>query len=139
MNNIWKYLKPFVHIYVATIILILACGALSLGAFPAFTLGGTLLAGLAISASAWVFYIAAAMVVCIPLGIKQPGFALSTALGVVAGAAGIVFTGWLWSDSVLIDGFWAATPFALVNTLAVWAFARLTGSLRTDLTFWPQR
>ncbi len=139
MGNIWKYLNPFVHIYVATVLLILACGARAFGAFPALTFGGTLLTALAISASAWVIYIITATIICIPTGIKRPGFALSTVLGVVSGAAGIVLTAWLWSGSVLIDGFWAATPYALVNTLAVWTFAHLTGSLRTDLTFWPKR
>jgi hypothetical protein len=139
MKKILGNLRPIAHIYACTALMMFIFGALSLGTFPALTLGATLATALAVSAGAWIVYMAAAIAICLPLSIKSPGFVLSTALGAVSGAIAIALTGWLIPSVVLAGGFWAALPFALVNTLTVWGSAQLTGSLRKDLTLWPQR
>ncbi len=125
--------------YGYTTILMVIFGALSLGTFPALGLGATLGASLVLSASAWIAYMAVAIAVLVPLRAKSPGFAVPTVLGAIAGAAAIMFTGWILPGTVIATGFFAALPFALVNTLAIWGSARLTGSLKPGLKFWPTR
>jgi len=139
MTKALRYLKPFAHVYACTTVLMFLCGVLSLGTFPALGLTATLGTSLLLSALAWIAYMAAAIAVLVPLRAKQPGFAIPTVLGAIGGAAAIMLTGWILPGTVIAAGFFAALPFALVNTLAIWGSARLTGSLKPGLTFWPVR
>jgi len=133
-----KILGPLAHIIPSTAILIFISSALSF-TFSALTLDAMLATALAVSLTSWFIYNVVGFAVCAPLAIKKPGFALPTVLGVISLAAAIVFIGWLFPGTVLTHSFWAATPFALVDTLAIWASAILTGSLKDKQTLWPQR
>ena len=134
-----KTLKGLGIIYAATALLIFGAGALSFGTFPALGIGSVLVTAFAVSVSAFVFYNVIGLAICAPLGIKRPGFALPTVLGTVTGAAGIGFSAWLMPGNVLSEGFFAAMPFAFMNTLFIWAIAYCSGYLKNPLTLWPER
>jgi hypothetical protein len=134
-----KLAKGLGIMYVATALSIFTCGAFALGTFPALSIGGVLLTALEVLAAAWVFYSIIGFAVCAPFAIKNPGYLLPTVLGVIAGSASICLVGWLVPAVVLTSGFIAAMPFALANTLLIWALAYAFGYLRSGLTFLPQR
>lgn len=139
MQKITKYMKAPMTILAATLILIAGSNQLALGAFGVTSLFGMIGAAAALTVGAYVAFIAIASVVCIPLGIKQPGVLLSTAFGTVAGALAIWVFGMLVPGAILLAGLFAALPFAFVNTVMVWLIAGVTGTLRQDLSFLPTR
>jgi hypothetical protein len=135
----YKIAKGLAIMYAATAISIFACGAFSLGTFPALSIGAVLLTALEVFAAAWVFYSIVGFAVCAPFGVKNPGYLLPTVLGVLSGSASIALVGWLSPSVVLASGFVAAMPFALANTLLIWALGYASGYLRKGLTFLPTR
>ncbi|HEY9676717.1 MAG TPA: hypothetical protein V6C76_01850 [Drouetiella sp.] len=124
-------------IYAVTAVLMFACGFFSLGTFPLLSAGSLLLGALAVTGFAWFIYCVIGYAVCAPLKVEQPGFALPTLIGTVSGAASIALTAWLFPSLGIESGWFAALPFAFVNTLAVWGTAFATGYVRLSQTFWP--
>ncbi len=145
--KILKMLKPFAHIYVATVVLIVGCKLFSLEVFAVTSAHGTALGtaslALRLTAIAWIMYMAFTISIiivmdqCLSIPLKQPGILLATLIGVVAGAAAIHAEGFIIPGTVLIKGMWAATPYAFANTIMIWIFAYATGSLQKNLTFLP--
>jgi len=85
-----------------------------------------------------VIYLASLVLVCLPFAIKRPGYALTVVVGTLSGAGALLLTGWIWPSIVLLTNFWAAIPYALVNTLLVLVLGNFTGKRRKDSTLWPQ-
>ncbi len=138
-NRTLKTIRPFAMIAATTFVLILGSNLLSLGAFGVSSLFGIAALAIALTAGAYVAFYGVALAVCVPASIKQPGVLLQTLFGIISGSVAIWLAALISPSSVLLDGLFAAVPYATVNVLMIWAFAYSTGAVRKDLALLPKR
>jgi hypothetical protein len=137
MEKLTRLLPSFLKMTGATFVFVV-CSTM-LGAFGLTSLLGMVGMSLGLIVLAFAMYAVLLGGISFLLKLRKPGVLLITACGTLGGATAIYLIGWLVPGTVLLGGLVAAIPFAAVNTGLIWLVGWMSGSLRKDLTFLPQR
>jgi len=127
-------------IIVSTAILISACALAGIQAFTTPSIFSLIGLAVGLTVVATIVHYAIALVTLLVMKYKQPGLALPTLAGVIAGTIAIWLVGLAAPNMVHFGSFWSGLPFSAVNVALVWAITILfvPNAAYKGRPFWPQ-